>query len=93
MKKTTVSITFDDEKLSALKMYLAQKNIQVETELEKSLDTLYAKTVPAGVRDFLEMRSGNAPAAPAAKPKKPKSSPSSAVGSENEAEVKTNEPC
>lgn len=53
MKKTTVSITFDDEKLSALKMYLAQKNMQVESELEKSLDTLYAKTVPAGVRDLL----------------------------------------
>ncbi len=93
MKKTTVSITFDDEKLSALKMYLAQKNIQVETELEKFLDTLYAKTVPAGVRDFIEMRSGSAPAAPAARPKKPKTSLSSAVGAENIAEAKTNEPC
>lgn len=93
MKKTTVSITFDDEKLSALKMYLAQKNMQVESELEKSLDTLYAKTVPAGVRDFIEMRSGNAPAAPAARPKKTKPSPSSAVGAENTVEVKTNEPC
>lgn len=91
MKKTTVSITFDDEKLSALKMYLAQKNIQVETELEKSLDTLYAKTVPAGVRDFIEMRSGNVPAAPTARPKKSKTSPSSAVGSENIAEVNTDE--
>lgn len=80
MKKTTVSITFDDEKLSALKMYLAQKNMQVESELEKSLDALYVKTVPAGVRDFIEMRSGNAPAAPSARTKKPKPSPSSAVG-------------
>lgn len=93
MKKTTVSITFDDEKLSALKMYLAQKNMQVESELEKSLDTLYAKTVPSGVRDFIEMRSGNAPAAPAARPKKPKPSLSSAVGAESTVEVKTNEPC
>lgn len=80
MKKTTVSITFDDEKLSALKMYLAQKNMQVESELEKSLEALYAKTVPAGVRDFIEMRSGSIPAASAARPKKPKPSPSSAVG-------------
>ena len=93
MKKTTVSITFDDERLSALKMYLAQKNMQVESELEKSLDTLYAKTVPAGVRNFIEMRSGNAPAAPAARPKKTKPSLSSAVGAENTVEVKTNEPC
>lgn len=67
--------------------------MQVESELEKSLDTLYAKTVPAGVRDFIEMRSGNAPAAPAARPKKPKPSLSSAVGAESTVEVKTNEPC
>lgn len=93
MKKTTVSIAFDDERLSALKMYLAQKNMQVESELEKSLDTLYAKTVPAGVRDFIEMRSGNAPATPVARPKKPKPSLSSVVGDENTVEVKTNEPC
>ena len=68
MKKTTVSITFDDEKLSALKMYLAQKNMQVESELEKSLDTLYAKTVPAGVRDFFVMGSCNSPAAHVGRP-------------------------
>ena len=72
MKKTTVSITFDDEKLSALKMYLAQKNMQVESELEKSLDTLYAKTVPAGVRDFIDMKSGTASPPAVPKPKKPR---------------------
>ena len=79
MKKTAITISFDEEKLSALKMYLAQKNMQVETELEKSLDTLYSKTVPAGVREFIEMKSGNAPK-PAAPTKKAKPSPSSAVG-------------
>ena len=35
MKKITVSIACDEEKLSALKMYLAQKDMRVETELEK----------------------------------------------------------
>ena len=50
MKKITVSISCDEEKLSALKMYLAQKEMQVETELEKAFDTLYSKTVLAGVR-------------------------------------------
>ena len=34
MKKITVSIACDEEKLSALKMYLAQKDMRVETELE-----------------------------------------------------------
>lgn len=73
MKKASVSIPFDDEKLSALKMYLEQRGLTVEGELEKSIDTLYTKTVPVGVREFLDMRSGTT-----AKPseKKRKSVPS-----------------
>ncbi len=78
MKKTTINVSFEDEKLSALKMYLEQKGQSVESELEKALDSLYAKTVPAGVREFLDLRSGIAPAPP--KVKKPKPSVSSAVG-------------
>ena len=49
MKKTSITISFDEEKLSALKMYLTQRGVQVESELERSLETLYTKTVPAGV--------------------------------------------
>ena len=37
MKKITVSVSFDDEKLSALKMYLEQRGQSVESELEKAL--------------------------------------------------------
>ena len=50
MKKTSVSVSYDEEKLSTLRLYLEQKGMQVEDELTKSLDTLYAKNVPAGVR-------------------------------------------
>ena len=64
MKKTSITISFDEEKLSAL---------------ERSLETLYTKTVPAGVREFIEMKSGNTPK-PAPPVKKTKPSPSSAVG-------------
>lgn len=58
MKKTSVTVSFDEEKLYALKMYLEQKSTKVEDELEKSLESLYAKNVPAGVRDFIEMKTG-----------------------------------
>ncbi len=74
MKKTTLTITFEEEKLSALKLYLDQKEQTVESELEKSLDTLYSKTVPAGVREFLELRLGMAVPAPQPKSRKTKSS-------------------
>ena len=59
MKKTTVSIPYEDEKLSTLKLYIEQKGMQIETELEKYLDTLYAKYVPTSVREYLDMRAGN----------------------------------
>lgn len=82
MKKTTVSVSFDDEKLSALKMYLEQRGQTVEGELEKCIDTLYAKTVPAGVREFLDLRSGVVPTPP--KAKKLKTPATSAVGNPDE---------
>lgn len=58
MKKATVTITVDEEKLTALRLYLGQKDQQVETELERAIDGLYQKTVPAGVREFIDLRSG-----------------------------------
>lgn len=65
MKKISISVSYDEEKLSTLRLYLEQKGIQIEEELTKSLDALYAKNVPAGVREFLNLRSGNAePPAP-----------------------------
>ena len=82
MKKTTISVSFEDEKLSALKMYLEQRGQTVESELEKALDTLYAKTVPAGVREFLDLRSGVSPTPP--KVKKPKPSTASAESNPDE---------
>lgn len=88
MKKTAITISYDEEKLSALKMYLTQRGVQVESELERSLEALYTKTVHAGVREFIEMKSGNSPKpAPA---RKPKPSPSSAVGAGGQ-EVNSNE--
>ena len=77
MKKITVSVPFDAEKLSAAKLYMAQKDLSFEDEMEKAADALYGKYVPAGVREFIELNAGNKTAA---KPKKPKAVPSSAVG-------------
>ncbi len=77
MKKAVIPVSFDAQKLSAAKLYMAQKGLSFEEEMEKAADALYGKHVPAGVREFIEMNSGNKIAA---KPKKPKTIPSSAVG-------------
>ena len=73
MKKTTFNISFDEDKTAALTLYLSQKGTTAEAELEKALDVLYGKTVPAGVREFIDMRSGNVSSPAVPKPRKPKS--------------------
>ena len=83
MKKTTITLSYDEEKLNALKLYIEQKSTQVEDELVTALDTLYQKHVPSGVREYIDMRSGTVPA-PATKVRRNKLS--SAVGG-SEAEV------
>ena len=65
MKKTNVTISFDEEKLTALRLYMEQKDLQLEDELTKAMEGFYGKHVPANVREFIEMRSGE-PADPAA---------------------------
>lgn len=73
MKKTTITITYDEEKLSALKLYLEQKNSNTEDELTKAIETLYTKSVPSGVREFIDLRSGTLSTPAVIKQKKTKS--------------------
>lgn len=72
MKKATITINFDEEKTAALKLYLKQKGTEVEKELEKSLETLFMKSVPANVREFIALRSGESQGAVIPKGKKQK---------------------
>lgn len=69
MKKTSVSIMYGDEKLNAVKLYMSQRDLDFKSELEKSVDSLYAKYVPANVREFIDMKGLQAKPS---KPKKPK---------------------
>ena len=76
MKKVTVSLSYDEEKLSALRLYLEERHQQVEDELTKSLDALYAKTVPQSVRHYLDLRGGGErSASPPLKKPKPEPQP------------------
>lgn len=58
MKKDSITIPYDKEKLAALRLYLEQKGQSVEQEMVSAMDTLYAKAVPGNVREFLDLRSG-----------------------------------
>lgn len=58
MKKISVTIQYDEEKLNTLKLFLEKKNVNINDEIVKHIDSLYTKNVPAAVRDFFEMKSG-----------------------------------
>lgn len=69
MKKINITISYDEEKVSTLKIYLEQKELSLEGELEKCIDGLYAKQVPSQVQSFIALRSGTAIPASTPKPK------------------------
>ena len=65
--KKPVTVSIDAEKLTALEMYLGQKNLKLAEELEKFSEQLYQKYVPSNVREFIELTAAKKP------PKKMKS--------------------
>ncbi|MGN1119152.1 MAG: DUF6103 family protein [Oscillospiraceae bacterium] len=60
--KKSVTVSVSEERLSAIEMYLEQKNTTLAAELDKYIDQLYLKTVPQNVRDFIDMMSEKKPA-------------------------------
>lgn len=54
MKKETVTIQIEAEKLRAVKRYMEKKDADMEQELCDSLQKLYEKYVPATVREYID---------------------------------------
>jgi hypothetical protein len=67
MKPTKIEFTFDDAKLEAIKLFMKEKEICLEEELDHFMDGLYKKYVPQPVRDFIEKRESEASQVPAGK--------------------------
>lgn len=59
--KKSVTVSVDAEKLTALEMYLGQKNLKLSEELEKFSEQLYQKYVPSNVREFIELTASKKP--------------------------------
>lgn len=59
MKKATVSIFYDDEKLNALKIFLPKKNKDLDQELTGFVDKLYNRYVSDDVKEYVAGRYGN----------------------------------
>lgn len=68
MKKSTVTITYDEEKLNAIRMALAEKDLDLDEELSGVLDMFYKKNVHSAVRHYIENKDAPASPAPAKRP-------------------------
>ena len=72
MRKITVSIQVNAEKLRAIQFYVGRKNSTVEAELEDCVNKIYEKYVPAQTREYIESIAAPArpprPGRPAPKP-------------------------
>ena len=53
--KKTITVSVNEEKLSAIEMYLGQKDTTLAAELDKYVEQTYTKVVPQNVRDFIDM--------------------------------------
>jgi hypothetical protein len=76
MKNATVSISFEQEKLSALQFYAGKRDADIQSELDDCLQKLYEKYVPAQTREYIESRTEQ-PSARPRRPNRPASAPES----------------
>lgn len=56
MKKVSVTVQYDEEKLDTVKIFLEKKGLTLSEEIVKFIDGLYNKNVPSQVREFLELK-------------------------------------
>lgn len=56
MKKATLTLTFEKEKLDALVFYMEKKDAELQNELSETIQKLYEKYVPQPTREYIEDR-------------------------------------
>lgn len=54
MKKATITVQFEQEKLRALEFYISKKDSTLEAELDDFMEKLYEKHVPTQTREYIE---------------------------------------
>jgi len=58
VKKATITVQFEQEKLRALEFYISKKDSTLEAELDDFMAKLYEKYVPAQTREYIENMEG-----------------------------------
>ena len=65
MKKATISVAVEQEKLRAIQFYMGKSGTSLEAELDDFMARLYKKYVPSQTREYIESgESSEEPARP-----------------------------
>ena len=84
MKKSSIILGYDEERLSAARLYLKRRGLTLEEKMAAHLDRLYEKYVPQAVREYIESRGDVPPAIKKANRQQGKNSAASGSAAENE---------
>lgn len=71
MEKIEVTISFDAEKMDALKFYLKKEETTVQKKMDEAMRQLYEQAVPEAVREYLDAKNASPPKRPP-RPSQPK---------------------
>ena len=63
MRKATIKIQYDAEKLRTICRYMGKKDADLQTGLDDVMQKIYEKHVPAPVREYIESRDADEPMA------------------------------
>ena len=58
MRKVTISVQVEAEKLRAIQFYVGKKDSSLEAELDDCITKIYEKYVPAQTREYIESMGG-----------------------------------
>lgn len=72
MEKFEITISFDAEKIDALKFYLKKEESTVQKKMDEAMRQLYEQSVPEAVREYLDAKNTPPPKRPP-RPSQPKS--------------------
>lgn len=70
MKNTTLTISFNTEKLEALTFHMSKKEVDLQAELGDTIQKLYEKYVPQATREYIDDKISREPAVKPSRPKR-----------------------
>ena len=86
MKNTTLTMTFNTEKLDALTFHMGKRDASLQAELNETIQKLYEKYVPQSTREYIDdkvARDAEVKDRPR-RPVRPASQPASILGQEGD---------